>query len=229
MTEDGIKQDVVEFAYKNLSGIPKGNKEYEKMILGLPYNCFEHELIMKRNLAHERALDYANIRLKDFDFSIEKHAAARQEYLESVFGKLGTDSFIEPPFFVDYGCNVMAGKNFYCNFNCTFLDCCLIVIGDNCLCGPNVTFSTPTHATDPARRLAGEESAGPINIGNNVWFGANAVVLQGITIGDNCIVGAGAVVTKDVKANTVVVGSPARVIKTLQLDKDRRDSIKELT
>lgn len=229
MTEESIKQEVVDYAYKNLKGIPKGNKEYEKMILQLPYNCYDHELLMSRNLAHERAIDYADIRMKDYEFDPEKHYKAREDYLRTIFGKLGDKSFIEAPFFVDYGFNVSAGKNFYCNFNCTFLDCCLIVFGDNCMCGPNVTFCTPTHAINPERRLAGEESAGPITVGDNVWFGANAVVLQDITIGDNSIIGAGAVVTKDVPANTVVVGSPARVVKHLTLEQDKLESAKHLT
>lgn len=229
MTEDTIKQEVVDYAYKNLTGIPKGNKEYERMILQLPYNCYDHELLMARNLAHERAIDYAGVRMKDYNFDVKKHEKAREEYLKTIFGKLGENSLIEAPFFVDYGFNVSIGKNFYCNFNCTFLDCCLIIIGDNCLCGPNVTFCTPTHAIDPKRRLAGEESAGPINVGNNVWFGANAVILQGITIGDNSIVGAGAVVTKDVPANAVVVGSPAKVVRRLTLEQDKIESANNLT
>lgn len=229
MTEGKIKQEVVDYAYKNLEGIPRGNKEYEKMILQLPYNCYDKELLMTRNLAHERAIDYAGIRMKHYDYDPEKHDKARADYLRTIFGKMGEGSFIEAPFFVDYGCNVSVGKNFYCNFNCTFLDCCLIVIGDYCLCGPNVTFCTPTHAIDPKRRLAGEESAGPITVGDNVWFGANAVVLQGVTIGDNSIVGAGAVVTKDVPANAVVVGSPARVVKYLTLDEDKEEMAKSVT
>lgn len=209
-----INKTLVQYAYQNLQNLPRG-EEYEKMILSMPYNCWDPKLVMARNVSHEMALDYGNIRLKDYDYNTERHGEARVRYLGTIFGKIEPDMFIEPPFYVDYGCNVTIGKGFYGNFNITFLDCTLITIGDNVIVGPNVCFTTATHPTDPAQRLAGVEYASPITIGNNVWFGCNISVLPGVTIGDGAVIGAGSVVNKDVPANTVVAGVPARVIKDM--------------
>lgn len=222
-----INRPLVEYAYKNLSNLPKG-EEYEKMILSVPYNCWDPKLIMARNLSHEMAIDYGNIRLKDYDFDIQAHGKARVEYLKKIFGKVPDDMFIEPPFYVDYGCNVSIGKGFYGNFNLTFLDCTLITIGDNVMVGPNVCFTTATHPTDPKQRLAGVEYAIPITVGNNVWFGCNIAVLPGVTIGDGAVIAAGCVVNKDVPANAVVAGVPARVLKVMNLEEEKEEAIREV-
>ncbi|CAH2354251.1 putative acetyltransferase [[Candida] railenensis] len=206
--------DLVEFAHKNLKNIPAG-PDYDLMIQGIPYNCFAKELMERRVVAHELAIDYDTVRLKDFDNDIEKHQNGRYEYLSKIFGKIEKDAYIEPPFYVDYGCNIVAGKGFYCNFNTTFLDCTIIKFGDGVLVGPNVTFTTATHPVDPQQRLDGVEMAYPITVGDNVWFGSNAVILAGVTIGDGAVVAAGAVVNKDVPAYTVVGGVPAKVLKKL--------------
>ncbi|WEJ97630.1 hypothetical protein PSN45_005186 [Yamadazyma tenuis] len=221
-----IDQDLVAHAYANLNNLPKG-REYEKMISSVPYNCWDPKLHMARHLSHEMALDYGNIRMKDHDFDISKHAAARLAYLKKIFGKIEDDMFIEPPFYVDYGCNVTIGKSFYGNFNLTFLDCTLITIGDNVMVGPNVCFTTATHPTDPHQRLAGVEYAKPITVGNNVWFGANIVVLPGVTIGDGAVIAAGCVVNRDVPANTVVAGVPGKVIKVMASDDAREAAIRD--
>ncbi|CCE88484.1 Piso0_001991 [Millerozyma farinosa CBS 7064] len=210
----GINHDLVKYAYENLNHIPKGH-EYEKMISGLPYDINVEALAKGRILAHEKVADYGQIRLGDYGGDIEQYYAAKEAHLATVFGKVGSNVKLEHPFFVDYGFNVSIGDDFYGNFNCTFLDCSLITFGDKCLLGPNVTFATPTHPLSPSRRSEGEESADAIIVGNNVWFGANAVILRGVTIGDNSIIGAGAVVRDDVPPNSLVVGSPAKVIKNL--------------
>lgn len=214
MTKPEIDKALVKYAYDNFEIAPH-HEEYEKMISLVPYDCFHKDLMMRRMVAHEQALDYGNIRIKDYDFSVEKHQEARVAHLRKIFGSIQSDFFIEPPFFVDYGCNVKVGKMFYGNFNLTFLDCTLITFGDGVLVGPNCCFTTATHPTDPAQRLAHVEYAAPIHVGNNVWFGANVTVLPGVTIGDNAVLAAGAVVNKDVAANTVVAGCPARVIRQL--------------
>lgn len=209
-----IDQQLVKYAHENLKNVPKSD-EYDKMISLMPYNCFDKELWMRRNLAHELAIDYGAIRMAQYDYSFEKHQQARVNHLEKIFGNIQPDIFLEPPFYVDYGFNIKIGKGFYANFNLTLLDCTLIVIGDNVLVGPNCCFTTATHPTDPAQRLAGWEYAKPIKVGNNVWFGAGVNVLPGVTIGDGAVIGAGAVVTKDVPANTVAVGVPAKVVSHL--------------
>lgn len=88
-----------------------------------------------------------------------------------------------------------------------------ITIGEDVQVGPNVQLLTPTHPLDPETRRAKWEAAKPITIGNNVWLGGGAIVLPGVTIGDNTVVGAGAVVAKDLPANVIAVGNPARVIR----------------
>lgn len=224
MTKTEINKELVKFAYDNLNNLPKG-PEYEKMILGVPYDCWQKDLHMARNVSHEKALDYGNIRLKDYEFDIAKHHKARHEFLSTIFGNIPEDAFIEPPFFVDYGCNIKFGKSFYANFNCTFLDPTLIVFGDNVMIGPNVTFTTVSHPTDPKPRLTAEEFAEPITVGNNVWFAANCVILPGVTIGDGAVIAAGAVVRTNVPANTVVGGIPARVLRSYATEDEKKDAI----
>ncbi|KAK6205629.1 trimeric LpxA-like protein [Scheffersomyces amazonensis] len=208
----GINEELVKYVRSNLKNLPK-TIEYDKMISSAPYNCFDDELTTRRTLAHELALDYANVRMKDYGFDLKRHRQARSDYLSTIFGKIHDDIYLEPPFNVDYGFNTIIGKSFYGNFNITFLDCCLITIGDNVLVGPNVTFTTATHPTDPQLRYEGVEYSKPITIGNNVWIGSNAIILPGIVVGDGAVIAAGAVVSKDVPAYTVVAGVPARVIR----------------
>lgn len=119
-----------------------------------------------------------------------------------------------PPFYTDYGQNIIIGKNVFLNTSCHFQDQGGITIGDGTQIGHNVVLATLNHCEDPARRS--QTIPAPIVIGKNVWIGANATVTPGVTIGDNAIVAAGAVVTRDVPANTVVGGVPARVIRPVQ-------------
>lgn len=226
--EPPINKELVEYAYANLNNIPKG-VEYEKMILGIPYNCFDKELWLKRTLAHEEVADYGNIRMKDYNFDFDKHREARYKYLSTILGGCQPHVFIEPPFYVDYGCNVLVGDAFYANFNLVLLDCSLITFGRGVMIGPNCTFTTATHPTDPLLRAKGVEYAHPITVGDDVWFGSNVVVLPGVRIGDGAVVGAGSVVTKDVPANTVVIGSPARVTKHLTPKDDKKAEFAEVS
>jgi acetyltransferase-like isoleucine patch superfamily enzyme len=110
------------------------------------------------------------------------------------------------------------GSNVYVNSNSTWLDTCLITVGSRTLIGPNCSFYSATHPTDPAVRngTKGPEGGKPIVIGEDCWFGGNCVVLPGVTIGNGVTVGAGSVVTKDVPDYVVVVGNPAGVIRKLE-------------
>ena len=118
-----------------------------------------------------------------------------------------------PPFHTDCGKNTHIGKNVFINSGCHFQDQGGIFIGDNVLIGHNVAMCTLNHNQKPSKRS--NMIPKPIKIGNNVWIGSKATILQGVTIGENAIISAGAVVTKDVRANTVVVGVPAREIKEI--------------
>lgn len=118
-----------------------------------------------------------------------------------------------PPFYSDFGKNITLGKRVFINSGCKFQDQGGITIGDDCLIGHNVVLATLNHDLSPSHRSDMHPS--PINIGRNVWIGANVTVLPGVTIGENAVVGAASVVTKDVPDNAIAVGSPARVIRSL--------------
>lgn len=119
-----------------------------------------------------------------------------------------------PPFYTDYGQNITVGRNVFINAGCRFQDQGGIALGDGALIGHNVVLATLNHDEDPARRHILHPA--PIVLGKNVWIGANATVVPGVTIGNGAIVAAGAVVTKDVPPNTVAGGIPARVIKEIE-------------
>ena len=139
----------------------------------------------------------------------------RRALLRELFGAFGDDSEIRPPLQVDYGYRTTIGARTFANWNLTSLDVARVTIGDDVQIGPNVQLLTATHPLDPDQRRDKWEAAEPITLENNVWLGGGVVVCPGVTIGENTVVGAGAVVTKDLPANVVAVGSPARVIKEL--------------
>ncbi len=139
----------------------------------------------------------------------------REATLRELLGSTGERFNIEPNFRCDYGSNIYLGEDFYANFDLIILDVCEVRIGHHCMCAPRVQILTATHPLDPTERNSGFEYGKPITIGNNVWLGAGAIINPGVTIGDNVVVGAGAVVTKDIAANQVVAGVPAKVISQL--------------
>nr|WP_315197205.1 sugar O-acetyltransferase [uncultured Flavobacterium sp.] len=117
------------------------------------------------------------------------------------------------PLHINYGKHTKIGKNVFINFDCVFLDLGGITIEDNVLIGPKVSLLTEGHPTAIEDRHSLIPK--PILIKKNAWIGANATILQGVTIGENSIVAAGAVVSKDVPDNTIVGGIPARFLKTI--------------
>lgn len=141
-----------------------------------------------------------------------------QEEINAVFSKLIAKKvdktfFIIPPFYSDFGENINIGKNVFVNHACTFMDRGGITLEDNVLIGPKVNLITTNHPINPLQRQA--TISYPIVIKKNAWIGANATILAGVTIGENAIVAAGAIVTKDVPANTIAGGVPAKIIKAI--------------
>ena len=118
-----------------------------------------------------------------------------------------------PPFYTDFGKNITIGRNVFINACCHFQDHGGVTLGDGCLIGHNVVFATLNHGTAPEDR--GAMYPAPIRLGKNVWVGSNSTILRGVTVGDNAIIAAGSVVTKDVAANTVVGGVPAKSIRNI--------------
>jgi maltose O-acetyltransferase len=135
--------------------------------------------------------------------------------LEELLGAYGDGTEIRPPFRCDYGYQTTVGARTFANFGLVCLDVARITIGDDVQLGPNVQLLTATHPVEAVPRREKWESAQPIVIGDNVWLGGGVIVCPGVTIGPNTVVGAGAVVTKDLPADVVAVGSPARVVRRL--------------
>ncbi|WP_062516534.1 sugar O-acetyltransferase [Demequina gelatinilytica] len=125
-------------------------------------------------------------------------------------------AFVRAPVYVDYGTNIRIGARTLVNMGLTALDVATITIGADCQIGPHVQLLTPTHPLEPQPRRDKWEAARPIVIGDNVWLGGGAIICPGVSVGENSVVAAGAVVTKDVPANVVVAGVPAKVIRTLE-------------
>ena len=138
----------------------------------------------------------------------------RQLFSELTGQEIDESFGLFPPFYTDYGKNIKLGKGVFINEGCCFQDQGGIEIGDNALIGQQVVIATLNHDLAPDKRA--NMLPAPVKIGNNVWIGAHATILAGVTIGDNAVIAAGAVVTKDVPANVVVGGVPAKIIKTIE-------------
>jgi acetyltransferase-like isoleucine patch superfamily enzyme len=150
--------------------------------------------------------------------SVQLNASTTSDQVRAILSDIiGNDiaesTTIFAPFFTNFGRYIRIGKNVFINHACSFLDMGGITIEDNVLIGPKVNLITENHPIDPAQRnsLIGK----PILIKKNAWIGASATILPGITVGENSIVAAGSIVTKDVPANTIVGGNPAKTMKNI--------------
>lgn len=180
----------------------------ERMLAGDLYIADDPELA--REAARAAGLTRA------FNDSPPADAAGRRRILQELLGSLGEGTEIRPPFYCDYGYHTHVGAGGFVNFGLVALDVAPIHIGDDVQIGPYVQLLTPTHPLEPGLRRAKWEAAEPIAIGDNVWLGGGVIVCPGVTIGANTVVGAGAVVTSDLPASVLALGTPARVVRTLE-------------
>lgn len=178
---------------------------WDDMVSGREYDATHPYLLERLNATKDKIWEYNKMRpsmLKE-----------RNELLRGLLGKSDGDTFINQPFYCDYGSNIRVGRRFFANFNFTVLDEAPVTVGDNCFIGPNVSIYTACHSTDPVERNSRREWAKPVTIGDNVWIGGSVTILPGVTIGSNVTIGAGSVVVKDIPDGCVAVGNPCRVVK----------------
>lgn len=178
---------------------------WDDMVSGREYDATHPYLLERLNATKDRIWEYNKMRpsmLKE-----------RNELLRGLLGKSDGDTFINQPFYCDYGSNIRVGRRFFANFNFTVLDEAPVTVGDDCFIGPNVSIYTACHSTDPIERNSRREWAKPVTIGDNVWIGGSVTILPGVTIGSNVTIGAGSVVVKDIPDGCVAVGNPCRAVK----------------
>lgn len=183
------------------------NTIFSQMLSGAWYNAADHNLQKLLRRCQQECYEINNIAPKDF-----QNADVR---LARLFGKAGKAMHINTPFHCDYGKNIEVGDYFFANFNLVILDEAKVTFGDHVYIGPNCSFYTAIHPTDPVERNKDIEAAKPITVGDSVWFGGNVTVLPGVTIGSGSTIGAGSVVTKDIPDNVIAVGNPCRVLRSL--------------
>lgn len=192
----------------------------QKMLAGEMYNSMADELIVRRGVAHQLCAQYNQL--------LETDEAARQAIVDQLMPHHGSGTYLQGPIQFDYGQYTTVGDNFYANFNFTVLDEAPITIGDNVMCGPNVSLFTALHPLRYQQRNMktkdrdgvdySYEHATPITIGNNCWIAGNVTIIGGVTIGAGCVIGAGSVVTRDIPANSLAVGNPCRVVREITAD-----------
>lgn len=179
----------------------------EKMLAGDLYMASDPKLVAAYGRAQEILARFNATRGDQID-ELRRH-------LSQLLAHLGTDAVVKPAFRCDYGFNISIGARTFVNYDCVFLDCNTISVGEEVQIGPGVHIYTATHPLDAKIRRSGLEAAHPVVIGDGVWLGGGAIVCPGVTIGENTVVGAGSVVTKDLAANVLAVGNPCRVVRSL--------------
>lgn len=180
--------------------------EMEKMRAGELYDALDPELVQAR----ERARDLC----QDLNATRERDQEARRSILKQLFGRGGESVWMQPPFFCDYGSNILLGERVYFNFQCVVLDVCEVKIGDFTFFGPAVQIYTAAHPMNAELRRQ-QEFGKPVEIGSDVWVGGGAIICPGVKIGSKTVIGAGSVVTRDIPDGVVAVGNPCRVIREI--------------
>ena len=180
----------------------------ERMKKGLLYDPSTSDVMDYQLSLLDKMVEYNN--------TLPREQERRQALLKELFGAVGEGCYIEAPYHANWGGkNVYMGNHVYANFNLTLVDDANIYIGNDVMFAPNVVIATAGHPLNPTLREKGYQYNQEVRIGNNVWVGANATILPGVTIGDNTVIGAGAVVSRDLPPNVLAMGVPARVIREL--------------
>ncbi len=180
--------------------------EREKMIAGELYDPLDPELVKARIRARDLC--------QDLNATRERDEAERRRILNELIGVGGDTVWMQPPFFCDYGWNITLGERVFFNFNCVVLDVCPVTIGAFTLFGPGAQVLTAMHPMNAEQRRHAEY-AKPVAIGSDVWVGAGALILPGVTIGSKAVIGAGSVVTRDIPEGVFAAGNPCRVLREI--------------
>ena len=188
-----------------------------KMKNGRLYCEFGHEL--EENRAYKRKIEYQRVHCKelvyDYNQTRPSNVKEKRRILDELLAEAGEEIWIESPAFFSYGCNTHIGHHFYSNFNLCVVDDCEVFIGNYVMFGPNVTLTVTGHPVWGEYRRKGAQFSLPIHIGDDVWIGANAIILPGVTIGNDVVIGAGSVVTHDIPSHSVAFGTPCKVVREI--------------
>ena len=187
--------------------MPSTKTQKAKMLSGELYIANDPEL----SAAHLRAQAI----LTKFNATAADAHEERYTLLTELFARFGEEVVLKPIFRCDYGFNITIGDRTFINYDCVFLDCNRITIGDDVQIAPGVHIYTATHPLDAKTRRSGLEYALPVSIGDGVWLGGRVTVCPGVSIGSNTVVGTGSIVTRDLPANVLAAGNPCRVIRQL--------------
>ncbi|HVK16018.1 MAG TPA: sugar O-acetyltransferase [Fimbriiglobus sp.] len=180
--------------------------ELDKMLAGELYDPLDAELV--------RARDRARDLCQDLNATREADREVRRRILTDLFGAGGASVWMQPPFYCDYGSNILLGERVFFNFNCVVLDVCRVTIGDFTLFGPAVQIYTATHPMNAELRRK-QEFGKPVTLGSDVWVGGGAIICPGVTVGSKTVIGAGSVVTRDLPDGVFAAGNPCRVIREI--------------
>ena len=201
-----------------MTGLFTEQSNYSKMISGLPYHAVDAEPFDLQGVAARKVAAYNAL-------SPDDHAG-REDGLRSLFGTVAGWALVKAPVYVDFGIHIHLGDTCFVNTGAVFLDSAAITFGERVFVGPGAQFITATHPVNPEERCVMTPDgpilgfdltniAKPITIGDDCWIGASAVIMPGVTIGAGTTIGAGALVTKSLPERVIAVGSPARIVRSV--------------
>jgi maltose O-acetyltransferase len=182
--------------------------EKDKMLAGDLYDPLDPQLVAERRRARLLA--------KALNDTRDDQQEERARLIRTLIPASGRDTWIEPPFYCDYGHNITLGDRVFFHFNCVVLDVAPVSIGSRVLFAPAVQIYAATHPLSAEARAGGLELGKAVSIGDDVWVGGGAIVCPGVRIGEGSVVAAGSVVTRDIPAGVLAAGNPCRVIREIR-------------